>query len=138
MKRPVAEVEFATLWKFIAEVSWARVGPDGRLPDADPRRAPDRVSASKIALFRAIASSLETDGRRTRELVEQWRALVDEEFGGDAQAKSAASKVWVNYRGWPAGYQRYVASLYDASVETWTKVADALARQHVERDHLPT
>jgi len=138
LKRPVADVEFAALWKFIAEVSWARVGPDGRLPDADSRRAPDRVSASKIALFRDLASSLDTDGRRTRELVQKWRALVDEEFGGDVQAKTAASKAWVNYRAWPAGYQRYVASLYDASVETWTRVADVLARQHVEGDHLPT
>ena len=136
LKRPVAEFDFVALWKFIAEVSWARVGPDGRLPDADPRRAPDRVSASKISLFRDIASSLDRDGRLTRALVEKWRALVDEEFGGDPQARAKVLQAWQNYRAWPAGYQRYVASLYDASVETWTRVADALAKS-AAADHLP-
>ena len=43
----------------------------------------------------------------------------------------------MNHREWPAGYQRFVASLFDTTVETWTKVADVLAQQFVERDHLP-
>src|SRR5262245_10079390 len=33
LKQPVAEFDFIALRKFIAEVSWARVGPDGTLPD---------------------------------------------------------------------------------------------------------
>src|SRR5215813_12888777 len=51
LKQPVAQFDFVRLSKFVAEVSWARVDADGRLPDADPRRAPDRVGASKISLF---------------------------------------------------------------------------------------
>ena len=34
--------------------------------------------------------------------------------------------------------QRYIASLYDTTVETWTRVANVLVSQAVERDHLPT
>jgi MerR family transcriptional regulator, thiopeptide resistance regulator len=138
LKQPVAEFDFVALWKYIAEVSWARVGPDGTLPDADPRRARDRVSASKISLFRDIAASLDSDPERTRELIGQWRALVDFESGGDPDTKAALSKSFVNHRKWPAGFQRYIASLYDTTVETWTRVANVLASQAVERDHLPT
>ena len=140
LTRPVADVEFTALWKFIAEVSWARVGPDGRLPDADPRRAPDRVSATKISLFREIAASLDTgSGRgRTRELIAKWQALVDDETGGDAEAKALIAKAVTNRRAWPPGYQRYIASLYDTTVEEWTRVADALAHARGERDHLAT
>jgi MerR family transcriptional regulator, thiopeptide resistance regulator len=139
LKRPVAEYDFVALWKFIAEVSWARVGPDGRLPDADPRRAPDRVSQSKIELFRAIAASLDADadGGRTRHLVAQWRALVDDETGGDEAMKASMSRAWTKRRQWPAGFQRYLASLYDVPVETWTKVADVLANAAAGADHLP-
>lgn len=138
LKQPVAEFDFVALWKFIAEVSWARVGPDGTLPDADPGRARDRVSASKISLFRDLAASLDSDPERTRELIGKWRALVEFETGGDAETRAALLKAWVDHRKWPAGYQRYIASLYDTTVETWTKVANVLASQAVERDHLPT
>jgi DNA-binding transcriptional MerR regulator len=135
LKQGVVEFDFVGLWKFIAEVSWARVGPDGRLPDADPRRAPDRVSASKIALFREIAASLDADptGPQTRELIGKWRALADVELAGDAEAKATLSKSLANRSEWPAGYQRYLASLYDTTVDTWAKVIDA-----VLANHLPT
>jgi DNA-binding transcriptional MerR regulator len=138
LKQPVAAFDFVALWKFIAEVSWARVGPDGRLPDADPRRAPDRVSQSKIELFRAIAASLDADpdDRRTRQLVAQWRAIVEDEAGGDEAVKAGMSRAWTTRHQWPAGFQRYIASLYDVSVETWTKVADVLANA-AAADHLP-
>jgi DNA-binding transcriptional MerR regulator len=138
LKQPVAEFDFVALWRFIAEVSWARVGPDGTLPDADPARARDRVSASKIALFHDIAASLDSDPERARELIARWRALVDDETGGDKETKAALSKSLADHRKWPSGYQRYIASLYDTTVETWTKVASVLASQAIERDHLPT
>src|SRR4029077_1916904 len=69
LKQLVQEFDFASLWKFIAEVSWARVGPDGALLNARRGRACDRVSASKISLFRDIAASLDADPERTRELL---------------------------------------------------------------------
>jgi hypothetical protein len=132
MKQPVAEFDFVRLWKFVAEVSWARVGPDGRLPDADPTRAPDRVSASKISLFREIAESLDADpdGRHTRELIAKWKALADAEFAGAADAGAALSKSLANRTEWPAGYQRYLASLYDTTVEKWSRVIDAVLANH--------
>lgn len=129
LQRPVAEFDFVALWKFIAEVSWAEVGPDGRLPGADPARAPDRVSQSKIDLFREIAASLDSnpDARNTGPLIARCRALVDDETGGDAETTAALSQSWANREKWPAGFQRYIASLYDVTVETWTKVAEVLA-----------
>lgn len=132
LKQPVAEFDFVRLRKFVAEVSWARVGPDGRLPDADPGRAPDRVSASKISLFREIAESLDADpdGRHTRELIAKWRALADAEVAGDADASAALSKSLANRSEWPAGYQRYLASLYDTTSEKWAKVIDAVLAEH--------
>ena len=132
LKQPVAEFDFVRLRKFVAEVSWARVGPDGRLPDADPGRAPDRVSASKISLFREIAESLDADpdGRHTRELIAKWRALADAEVSGDADASAALSKSLANRSEWPAGYQRYLASLYDTTSEKWAKVIDAVLAEH--------
>jgi DNA-binding transcriptional MerR regulator len=138
LKQTVAEFDFVALWKFVAEVSWAQVGPDGRLPNADPGRAPDRVSASKISLFRDIAASLDADAERTRELIAKWKALVEFETGGNAESKALLSKAWMNHREWPLGYQRYIASLYDTTVETWTRVANILASQTIEGDHLPT
>ena len=138
LKEPVQAFDFVALWKFIAEVSWARVGPDGALLDAPPGRARDRVSASKISVFREIAASLDADPDRTRELIEKWRAIVDFETGGDTEMKAALSRALIDHRKWPAGYQRYVASLYDTDVETWTKVANLLASHAIERDHLPT
>jgi len=30
---------------------------------------------------------------------------------------------------WPDGYRRYLASLYDTTVETWAKVVDAVLAQ---------
>jgi DNA-binding transcriptional MerR regulator len=134
LKQPVSEFDFNRLWRFIAEVSWARVGPDGSLPGADPNRARDHVSASKISLFRDIAASLDSDPERTRALIAKWQALVDFETGGDGEAKAALSKSWINHLKWPAGYQRYVASLYDTNVETWTRVANVLAYD----DYFPT
>jgi MerR family transcriptional regulator, thiopeptide resistance regulator len=138
LKHTVADFDFVALWKFVAEVSWARIGPDGRLPDADPGRAPDRVSASKISLFREIAASLDSDAERMRELLAKWRALVDFETGGHPEAKALLSKSLMNHKEWPLGYQRYIASLYDTNVETWTRVANVLLSQATGRDHLPT
>jgi len=89
-------------------------------------------------LFREIAAALETDPGRTSELIAKWRAIVDFETGGDTETKAALSRALINHRNWPAGYQRYVASLYDTTVETWMKVANLLASQASERDHLPT
>jgi DNA-binding transcriptional MerR regulator len=128
LKGTVAEFDFVALWKFVAEVSWARVGPDGRLPGTDPQRAPDRVSASKISLFREIAASLDADpdGAHTRSLIQKWKALANAEIDGDAEARADLTRSMANRAGWPAGYQRYLASLYDTTVETWTKVFDAV------------
>jgi hypothetical protein len=141
MKQRVAEFDFVALWTFIAGVSWARVGADGRLPDAAPGRAPDRVSASKINLFRAIAESLDSDpsGHHTQQLIAKWRALFDHEVGDDEEAKTRLLKTWANRERWPAGLQRYLASLYDVPVETWTRVVDVLARQGgIDGGHLST
>jgi hypothetical protein len=131
LKHTIAEFDFVALWKFVAEVSWARVGPDGRLPDADPGRAPDRVSASKISLFREIAASLDSDpdGEHTRELIAKWRALANAETGGDAETKAALARAITNRTEWPAGYRRYLASLYDSTPEVWARVVDAVLAQ---------
>ena len=79
-------------------------------------------------MFREIADSLDADpdGRHTRELIAKWKALADAEFAGDPDAKAALSESLANRSEWPAGYQRWLASLYDTTAEKWAKVIDAV------------
>jgi hypothetical protein len=41
-------------------------------------------------------------------------------------------RAWMNRSAWPAGFRRYVASLYDATPERWERVAGFIdrAREH--------
>jgi len=78
------------------------------------RRPPDRVSESRIELFRQIESALAEDATsaRARGLAIRHREMIDPET-------LTALK---NRAKWPSGMRRYAASLFDATPESWDRV----------------
>ena len=60
--------------------------------------------------------------------VARWRTIVDDEAGGDEDAKAAMMKSFRGRRNWPDGLKRYWASTYEMDAETWERVADFIER----------
>src|SRR4029077_3503349 len=90
-------------------------------------RPPDRVGASRLALFHDIAAAL--DGGAVSEDVAQslcarWSALVDAETGGNDETKRALERAWKFRTNWPDGVRRYVASMYEMEPDGWGRVAE--------------
>jgi DNA-binding transcriptional MerR regulator len=113
--------------RFIGEASWAR----WRIEQADGAdRAPDRVGATKLRLFREIQASLSEDpgGTHGQRLAARWNALLDQEVGGDESARETLRRFWENREHWPTGYRAYVASLYETDWEMWNQVAGFVER----------
>src|SRR5712692_4126430 len=121
----------AALRRFVGESSWARWEAKRAKAASTAPRAPDRISVSRLALFREIATALDRDpsGEAARPLVARWDALLDAETGGDAETKAAMRKAWADRRNWPDGMRRYVASLYDAEPDAWERVAAFVTRR---------
>jgi hypothetical protein len=92
-------------------------------------RAPDRVSASKLALFRDIEVALDRgpDGETSRQLLARWDAMLRDETGDDADTIAAMQQAWANWRNWPDGMRRYVASLYATEPAAVERVAAFIA-----------
>jgi DNA-binding transcriptional MerR regulator len=93
---------------------------------ANPRRAPDRVCESRLALFRVLeaASVEEPLSDRARELVVRWQSMLDEEIGGDGADRAALERFFASRQRWPTALRTYVASLYMTKWETWERVVD--------------
>jgi DNA-binding transcriptional MerR regulator len=116
----------AALDRFVGEWAWARGEAKRQAMAAPGLRAPDRVSASKLALFREIKAALDRDpaGAAARPLLARWDAMLDQETGGDVDTKTAMRKAWANWRNWPDGMRRYVASLYATEPAALERVAE--------------
>jgi DNA-binding transcriptional MerR regulator len=99
---------------FIAEASWSRWERMRRQRAAPISRAPDRVSPSRLALFRALQQALTVDstGATARDLIRQWYGTMPPE---------TAAAVRQRHR-WPKGMRTYIASLYDTTTEEWESV----------------
>ncbi len=115
----------SALRRFVGNASRARWEAKRKTMASTAPRAPDRVSTSRLALFREIEAALDRDpsGADGRPLAARWDALLDAEAGGDAGTKAAIQKAWSNRRNWPDGMRRYVASLYDTEPDAWERVA---------------
>jgi len=124
------------LRKFVGDSTWARyeakraemagrlVADRARAGQAPVPRAPDRASPSRFALFHEIRHALDRDpsGASAQRLVARWRALVEAEADGNPDTIARMRKIAATRAQWPDGARQYVASLYDADVETWERV----------------
>ena len=61
-----------------------------------------------------------------QELLARWQTLLDVESGGDEAIKADYAGLVQRRQSWPAGMRRYIASLYDTDVDTWSKVVDVI------------
>jgi hypothetical protein len=119
----------AALGRFVGESAWTRWEAKRKARAAPGFRAPDRVSPSRLALFRDIAASL--DDNLTDEaagaLAARWEALVDGEAAGDPESRALAKKAWAHRRNWSAGMREYVASCYGMDCGAWERVASFIS-----------
>jgi DNA-binding transcriptional MerR regulator len=116
----------AALRRFVMNTSWERWEQKRRDASAGISRSPDRVSASRRALFHDIAAALESGDLsedETESLRTRWDALLDAETCGRADVKAALARVLRLRTQWPDGVKRYVASMYEMEPEAWERVA---------------
>ncbi|HET6958742.1 MAG TPA: MerR family transcriptional regulator [Vicinamibacterales bacterium] len=119
------EMPGAALERFVNESSWDRWEVRLKAAASQAPRAPDRASPSRVALFQKIHAALDRDprGRKARELVGEWNALLAREFGRDSNMAESKRQRWAGRQSWPAGMRNYVASLYDMEWPAWDRVA---------------
>jgi DNA-binding transcriptional MerR regulator len=106
---------------FVQESAWLRWERLRQTRASTVGRAPDRVGASRLALFRAIDAALTGDphGQDTRQLVRQWHETMAPETREAVRRRA----------GWPAGMRAYIASLYDTTPEAWERVVTFVESQ---------
>lgn len=130
LQKRLAEFRIDEIARFIGDAVWTarQLACDARSTGA--YRAPDRVGATRMALFRDIEASLREDpgGGLARSLVARWDALLDHEAAGDAESKDAMRDAWARRKHWPIGMRTYVASLYMTERDAWERVADFIDR----------
>jgi DNA-binding transcriptional MerR regulator len=124
------EAPTMALDRFVGEWIWTQVEARRHAMAPSGHRAPDRVSPSKLALFRDMEAALDgpADAEGTRQLIARWEAMLDREVGGDVDTLAAMRKAWANWRNWPDGMRRYVASLFDAEPSALERVAAFIDR----------
>jgi MerR family transcriptional regulator, thiopeptide resistance regulator len=116
----------AALRRFVMNTSWERWELKRRDASNGISRPPDRVSASRRALFHDIAAALESGDLSedaAQSLRTRWDALLDAETCGQADVKAALARVMHLRIHWPDGVKRYVASMYEMEPEAWERVA---------------
>ena len=130
LKRRIAEFDIEQATRFIKEVLWVRWDAEREALARAGTSAPARVSERRRALYRDCAGILGESpaGPAAQAIVGRWRAILDEEAGGDEDARSGMLKAFRRRASWPAGLKRYWASLYDMDPATWERVADFIDR----------
>jgi len=116
----------AAMRQFVMNTSWERWEQKRRDASDGISRPPDRVSASRRALFHDIAAVLESGGVSddvAQSLWTRWDALLDAETCGHADVKAALARVLRLRAHWPDGVKRYVASMYEMEPDVWERVA---------------
>ena len=117
------------LRRFVMNTSWERWEQKRRDAGQGITRPPDRVSASRLSLFRDVAAAL--DAGAVTEAVAQslrarWSALIDAETEGNADVKQSLERAWRVRSSWPDGVRKYVASMYEMEPDAWERVAQFL------------
>jgi DNA-binding transcriptional MerR regulator len=125
LKRRMAEFDVEAATRFVSEVLWLQWEGEHAV---NPffKRHPHRASESRRLLFREWLAVLDTDpkGPAAQRLVGCWRALLDEETGGDTQTNEEMLRAFHGRHNWPDGMTRYIASLYETDAATFRRVTD--------------
>jgi DNA-binding transcriptional MerR regulator len=129
LKRKIAEFDIERATRYMSEVIWTRWDAQ-REAQERAGSAPPRVSERRQALYRDCAAILDENpsSPAAQTIVARWRAIVDDECGGDEETKTAMLKTFRSRAAWPAAFKRYWASLYGMDQATWERVADFIAR----------
>ena len=111
---------------FINIVLWERWDAERLARERAGDLAPARVSDARRDLYRDCAAALATGqgAAAAPELVARWRAILDEECGGDEEIAREQVRAWRGRREWAPGLLRYTASCYEMDATTWLQVAD--------------
>jgi DNA-binding transcriptional MerR regulator len=130
LKRRLEEFDVERATRFIADALWVRWADQ---QDATRQRGGPgvpRVSDSRRALFDKWTMLLDSDPRsaQVQELLTRWQSLLDVESNGDEDIKTDTVSFVRRRQSWPAGMQRYMASLYDSDVDQWSRVIDFIER----------
>jgi len=130
LKRKIAEFNIEQATRFINEVLWIRWDADREALAHTGTSAPPRVGEHRRALYRDCAAILGESpaGPSAQAILARWRAIVEEEAGGNDQIRAGMLKAFRGRATWPAGLKRYWASLYDMDAATWERVADFIER----------
>jgi DNA-binding transcriptional MerR regulator len=130
LKRKIAEFNIEQATRFINEVLWARWEAERGAHQRAGTSAPPRVSERKRVLYRDCTAILDESpaSQAAQSIVARWHTIVDDEAGGDEDAKATMLKSFSGRRNWPAGMKRYWASLYEMDAATWERVADFIER----------
>jgi DNA-binding transcriptional MerR regulator len=129
MKRRLAEFDIERATEFVNDALWIRWDRE-REERARAGEVPPRASPSRRALFHDWKRLLGSDphGPAAQSMVARWRALLDEESGGDEQIKADVLRAFRSGQVWPVGMKRYWASLYETDLETWDLVTKFIER----------
>ena len=132
LKRRITEFNIEQATRFINEAMWVRWDTEREATERAGTSAPPRVSERRRLLYRDCVAILgeSPSGRAAQSIVERWRAIVDDEAGGDEEAKATMLKSFSGRGRWPQAFKRYWASLYEMDAATWERVADFIARAH--------
>ena len=111
---------------FINIVLWERWDAERLARERAGDLAPARVSDARRDLSRDCAAALASSqgAAAAPELVARWRAILDEECGGDEEIAREQIRAWRGRREWAPGLLRYTASCYEMDATTWLQVAD--------------
>jgi len=140
LKRKIAEFNIERAVRFINEVLWIRWDAQREALSHTGTSAPPRVGEHRRTLYRDCTAILGESpaGPSAQAILARWRAIVEEEAGGDDQARAAMLNAFRGRTTWPAGLKRYWASLYDMDAETWERVADFIERANDVSGPSPT
>jgi DNA-binding transcriptional MerR regulator len=126
LKQKIAEFEIERATRFINAALWFRWDSEREALARTGTSAPPRVSERRREVYRDCATILDESpsSPAARSIAARWRAIVDDEYDGDEEARTTILKGFRGRRTWPAGFKRYWASLYGMDAATWERVAD--------------
>jgi DNA-binding transcriptional MerR regulator len=126
LKRRMEEFDVERATRFVADALWVRWANE---QDARIERGGaglPRVSDSRRALFDEWRLILDRDpaSDEAQALLERWETLLDVESDGDEEVRAGLAAFVERRHRWPDGMRRYIASLYAADANTWSRVTD--------------
>lgn len=134
LNRSAAPNAVASATKFVSDVLWAKMDAELR---ANPQAVRHKTTDARIALFRdteaLVDGGSDPGSPEVEALLRRWDEALDQETEGDPDAKQAMQAAWEQRARWPDGLRHYVASLYDATPERWTRVHDFIERAREAR-----